>query len=64
MAILGPGDSFGELSLLNSKKRAATIRCLDQPTEFLTLWKKGRAEKLIFIDYGDILGAKQKAEMK
>jgi len=37
VAILGPGDSFGELSLLNSKKRAATIRCLDQPTEFLTL---------------------------
>lgn len=27
VSILGPGKSFGELALINSKPRMATIRC-------------------------------------
>ncbi|CAI2385553.1 unnamed protein product [Moneuplotes crassus] len=52
---LSPGASFGELALINSKPRAATIECMDSPTELMTLNKE---------DYNNILGAKQKAEFK
>ena len=41
VAILEPGDSFGEMAIMNSKARTATVKCIDTPTEFMTLWKSG-----------------------
>src|SRR5687768_13830659 len=38
LSILGPGDFFGEMSLLDDEPRSATVVALE-PLELLTIWR-------------------------
>lgn len=51
VSVLPAGWWFGELALINSKPRGATIKCLETPTEFITISKQ---------DYNQIIGGKVK----
>jgi hypothetical protein len=51
VGVLPSGWWFGELALINSKPRGATIKCLETPTEFITISKQ---------DYNQIIGGKVK----
>jgi len=55
VAKLKAGHWFGELALINSRPRAATIKCIETPTELVTISKN---------DYNIIIGGKVKLELK